>query len=74
MGEIYKGALLVLITARHHLIFSQEDWNAVIAGCPSNNLPVGGKENKNTYLILSRSYLLARLMSMKPHPLWLDSH
>jgi hypothetical protein len=33
MGEIYKGALLVLITVRHHFTFSQEDWNAAIAGC-----------------------------------------
>ena len=33
MDEIYKGALLVLITVRHHFTFSQEDWNAAIAGC-----------------------------------------
>jgi len=33
MSEIYKDALCVLITVRHHFTFSQADWNAGIAGC-----------------------------------------
>ena len=33
MGEIYKDASFVLITVRHRFNFSQEDWDAAIAGC-----------------------------------------